>query len=311
MKTGHDFSEKKCSEANNFDNKKQMNRFYRIFCLISGLFALAGCVKDKYPYPWNIPVEVKFKSNIMQETESKSAEAVLEKGDKVGIFMLKQGEDIAGVSPKTYMVDTASYIRPEAEPWMYPSGVNVSFYSYFPSSVTIKDGLFDVSSGSDFIFSNNEEAMNKRKVYSSAHVLLKYRHALTKLRIRVEGEKIESLALKVRGFYTSARLDIVSGIFSEKLSSEVSLSPVTGEDNVYEVYVIPSLLSEMEMPVLVVDNEGGHHEVEMQLPEEIQSGSVIEQPVRIDEGTSVSLGDISISPWHVEQKDGISISFKK
>ncbi|WP_373810821.1 fimbrillin family protein [Porphyromonas macacae] len=229
---------------------------------LMSILALASCQQKDCPLSQHDKDQmigrsvVSFKTNIMPAA-LRAHDNVWEKGDNIGVYMLKSGAVLGTAQPeeilyanKVYSTQTdgeKGIFNPVSDGdkmYMPSDGSGVDFVSFYPQNQKVENYKIDVDIAAkptlDILYTNSLKNVSKNSPASD--LVMGFHHVLSQVRLILTdeaGKAVEPTEISLLGLNTKAKLQLADGRLIEK-GQKKSIAMSKDKDGRFYACVIPT-----------------------------------------------------------------------
>ena len=240
-----------------------MKRLIIILSLAAAICGTPSCSRQEEdsldPGMGDGRVMVDFTSGLTGQVTSRASDGNWADGDRVGIYMKKNGEPLSASSVQLntnnieYSVSSSGVMTPVSRTIYYPnSSHDVDFIAYYPYKSGLEDFIYPVSlygQGSegadladfDLLYSNNQSGLNR----NTSSVELGFSHMLAKVTINllpgngtVSGD-LQNLNVSFHNIPAEADFSLIDGSFTVTYTGGPLISELFASSNSATLFLLP------------------------------------------------------------------------
>lgn len=260
------------------------------------VIALSACSNDLDKNSEWGSNEVRFKSYIAGNVDTRVANGsnVWEDGDKVGIFMTKSGEALAGTQT-AYTADSKGNLTAQGTALKFPDTGTADFYAYYPYADGLTDNnvpvdVTDQTKHIDLLYSKTADVAS-----STDAVNLGFKHQLTYVVLNITGNGIDASQVKValKGTLTTGTFNLSDGTLTPAGSAADINFNSSSDGKTAAAIVLPATsVADAKLAFTL-----GDRTIEKALPvTSLNAGTKYTIPVTLTDG-SISFGEATIADW--------------
>lgn len=240
--------------------------------------------------------EVRFKSYIAGNVDTRVANGsnVWEDGDKVGIFMTKSGEALAGTQT-AYTADSKGNLTAQGTALKFPDSGTADFYAYYPYADGLTDNnvpvdVTDQTKHIDLLYSKTADVAS-----STDAVNLGFKHQLTYVVLNITSNGIDASQVKtaLKGTLTTGTFNLSDGTLTTTGSAaDINFNSSTDGKTAAAIVLPATSVADAKLVFTL-----GDRTIEKALPvTSLNAGTKYTIPVTLTDG-SISFGEATIADW--------------
>lgn len=240
--------------------------------------------------------EVRFKSYIAGNVDTRVANGsnAWEDGDKVGIFMTKSGEALAGTQT-AYTADSKGNLTAQGTALKFPDTGTADFYAYYPYADGLTDNnvpvdVTDQTKHIDLLYSKTADVAS-----STDAVNLGFKHQLTYVVLNITSNGIDASQVKValKGTLATGTFNLSDGTLTTTGSAaDINFNSSTDGKTAAAIVLPATSVADAKLVFTL-----GDRTIEKALPvTSLNAGTKYTIPVTLTDG-SISFGEATIADW--------------